>query len=192
MKKIILFLISSSFYINAQDKKANITLGPGGIGIHTLKPSPRETVDIMPRKLDKSGYFVHTPGFSLLYRYEQEQMGGIIIQDSFGNMATGFGWGFYKDLSEHFQIGFVTGLYIRESIEKCHRLSDGDTTCIKRSYDIPVKFQVGGGGSKTDIAPMLAGTFNYFLPLGKQFYLDFSVLTAIYISLVTVGIRLPI
>jgi hypothetical protein len=176
----------------AYSRNANISIAPGGIGIHALRPSPRETIELMPRKIDRNGHFVMTPGFLLNYRYKNEQMGFMIIQDSFGNAAAGAAWGMHFVGARNFRYGFVAGIYARESVEKCHALSNGRTTCITHSNDIPLKFKVGKAEDKVDIAPIVAGTLNYFIPLTKNFQIDIGFMSAFYISLLSVGIRFPI
>jgi hypothetical protein len=192
--RVLTTLLFLAFCLNSEaySRKANITLAPGGIGIHALKPSPQETIDLMPRKIDKNGFLVETPGFVFSYRYLDTQYGAMLLQDSFGHPAVGLAAGMTWAGSPNFIYGFVGGVYVRESVEKCQTLPTGRRICITKSKDIPLKFHTGSGDSKKDIAPILALTANYFIPITRNFQIDIGLISAFYISLLSVGFRFPI
>ena len=168
---------------------STLTLGPAGFGVHTLKPAPSELRELMPRKVDSNGHIVLTPGISAAYRWRGQEIALALISDSFSNPAFAGVYGWEWDLDwKDFSWGLVGGIYVRKSIQGCHAFNF-QTICISNAKDLPVKFNVGGGASRTDFAPILGLQLNYSPKISQSFRLDVNLVTALYISLLTVGLR---
>lgn len=179
--------------LSFESRSGELTLSPAGLGFHTLRPRPEGLVKLMPRKWDSSGHVVFTPGVALIYRWEPRyQVGFLAISDSFSNPAVAATYGMsWKTPWEGLNYGLVAGVYFRKSIKGCHSYN-AELICISYSRDLPVKFEIGNGSSRTDIAPLLMGQLTYKVPVSKNFSIEANFYTAFYISFLNVGIRFPL
>jgi hypothetical protein len=169
--------------------ESSLSVFPGGMGIHTLVPSPRRLIELMPRRVDKDGRFVLNPGLGLIYRTEGYQFQTLYIKDSFNNDAAAVTAGYeFETGYTWLDLGASLGIYVRESPAGCYTFSDG-VYCYTDANEIPLLYHADMGGKKLDVAILPLFSIGTHFPMTKSTSIQLSLNSAVFLSFLTLGLR---
>lgn len=159
--------------------------------VHGIKPDV-ESSEVMPRKMDKGGNTVFTPGIGFKY---QGPEGGLavagVVKDCYDNMAGALQWGRYFNISPRTHWGITGGLYIRETPYACDEVYRGgqlQTECIEMD-DFNAKWIVNMNGANIDFIPMPFLHFATALYRDRDFEIQFKVMSNIVLN--EFGLAIP-
>jgi hypothetical protein len=152
--------------------------------VHGIKPSS-EASDSMPRKMDKDGSSVITPGIGFKYEGPQGDlflMG--LVKDCYDNFAGTIQYGFYSNISRFTRWGLSFGFYIRETPFNCETTQFGNTATTScheiDSYNL--KFNAQINHDMIDIMPMPFFHFTTALYKDRDIQINFKLMSNVFLN----------
>lgn len=176
--------------------------------VHGLTPS-KTIAEYMPRKMDKNGQSVATPGIGIEYQSEGTfNFITALVKDCYDNYAGTILFGQNWDLSEKFQIGYLAGLYIRETPITCYTVSSLTSSALPNiggiglggsngrpsnsnaisysacqfSDNLPIRYTISNNGSYIDIIPSPFIKLSYQIVDTNSFKLNLALLSNFYLN----------
>jgi hypothetical protein len=165
-------------------KKSQWSLVVPSFVIHGIKPT-QEASDSMPRRLDKSGTGVITPGLGFKYEGEDGQMFVTgVVKDCYDNFAGALQYGFYSQLNQRTRWGLTFGVYMRETPLTCQTTQMGtfQTTECQEVDEFGIKLQTNVNGVLVDIIPMPFFHFSTALYKDPDLEINFKMMSNLVLN----------
>lgn len=139
----------------------------------------------MPRRIDKGGNSVLTPGLGIKYEGPAGQLfvAGV-VKDCYDHFAGALQYGFFKELSESSRWGFTFGVYMRETPISCETTQVGYSQ-FTECHDMDryeLKFQTSINGTVVDIIPMPFLHFSTALYKDPDLEVNFKLMSNVVLN----------
>jgi hypothetical protein len=147
--------------------------------VHGFTPGRDASIE-MPRRLDKNGNSVMTPGLGIKYEGADGSLFVVgMVKDCYDNLAGTIQYGLYSKLSRDSSWGASFGFYIRETPIFCETMNSGgfETQECFGLDEYKLKFQSSLNGYPIDIIPMPFLHFSTALYKDSDLEINFKLMT---------------
>ena len=152
--------------------------------IHGIAPTAEASLE-MPRRIDKGGNSVITPGLGIKYEGSSGQMfvAGI-VKDCYDHLAGALQYGFYSQLTNESRWGLTFGIYARETPVSCEttRVGNFQTTECHDMDKYDFKFQTLINGTVVDIIPMPFLHYSTLLYKDSDLAINFKLMSNFFLN----------
>ncbi len=152
--------------------------------IHGIRPTNEASL-VMPRKMDKNGDSVITPGLGIKYEGPNGQLlvAGM-VKDCYDNLAGAVQYGYYSTFGKSSSWGLTAGIYTRETPIYCEEIDYGSYKA-RECYSMdkyPWMYEAKINGTPIDIMPMPFFHYSTALYRDADLQINFKMMSNIFLN----------